>query len=130
MSRLLLLPLFLSILISTASARDLTPSVGVSYSHLNLSDKGSNSLNLYQSFRTDSVTFDLKWPICDQLDLNIGGGPSRLSLDINNQSIYARTVTTDGHGNLIGMFGDKGVSNLHQRLDGYNFNVSLRWYLK
>jgi hypothetical protein len=113
-----------------ASARDLTPSLGVTYSQLSLDAPSIDTMNLYQNFYQRNVTFDLKWPICEALDFNIGGGPSIMSYDTWNRTYTLQTVVASPGGGIIGTYGENGASTLHQQLNGYNFNVSLRWYIK
>ena len=113
-----------------AAARDLTPSLGVTYSRLSLDAGDVNTMNLYQNFYAQSVTFDLRWPVCEWLDFTVAGGPSFMAYDTWTRTYTLRTVFVNPGGGIIGTYGENGASVLRQRLDGYNFSTSLRWYIK
>lgn len=104
------------------------PSLGLSYGRLSLDAARSDSSNLVQGMAITSLTVDMKLPIGRDFELSLGGGPSEMMWSAWDQTFALRTVFVDTEGNLIGVYGKAGTALRTQRLAGWNFLASLRYY--
>lgn len=109
-------------------ARDLTPSLDLAYNTTNLSAP-YDTLNLFQNYNSQSIIASVRVPLCESLDLNIGGGPSILTYDTWSRSFIPSVWVLNSNTGLITPYGSSPATGRRETLRGYNFSVDIRWYL-
>ena len=112
-----------------ATARDLAPSIGVTYARTDLSS-GYDTSSIMQGWHQQSDTLDLRYPVCQWLDLNVAGGETRATLNTLTPTFALQSVTAYPGGGIIGQYGLAGASSRQQSMNGYNFSTSARFYFK
>lgn len=102
-------------------ARDLSPSLGLSYNKMSLSG-GTNASSVLSRFDTQSITVDLLFPINQSFSLTLSGGSS--SLDLGDQTPTYALIP----GTPTATIAQEQASGNKHSLSGYNLSIGARWY--
>lgn len=116
-----------AILTVSAQARDLRPSVGATYSRLDLSADGAYPI---EAFRQQSIKVDLRVPISEDVDLELAGGPTELWIKSMSPTFQLQSVTVSPGGSIFGTYGVSGMQSRTALLRGYQFSASARYYFR
>lgn len=122
--------LIAALLASSAQGRDLTPSIGLTYSMLDLGAANDQPSYALYGFHETSYAVDLRWPLAEWFDLTLAGGKTWLQTDSWTPTFKLQSVTVDSSGNPIGTYGVAGANRQRSSLDGYNVSASARFYFK
>jgi hypothetical protein len=130
MNAMYLLVVMISAIASAEKAPLAPPSIGVSYSMLDLhSPNAMPASSLLSRLQINTAVADCRIPLTRSFEITISGGKVWGLVDAWNKYAVLDTVTSTGGGRIIGVFGHTGATPYRQRLDGLVFGASARWYL-
>ena len=105
------------------------PSIGISYSQMDLREQAYSTMNIYQSFYQRSIMADIRYPFLKRYCLSVSGGKTDMLLGVYQKNYVLQSVATDSSGNIIGTYGESSIGVSRQSLSGYTIGFSFRIYL-